>query len=285
MVAYFMIAITNKIGEMVKEILSISSKNDLTFQCGKFIELVKARNELAVSRGFKNYLAMQADSVQRISTVDWQNFLNNRRYFTDKYSPKLENIVVYPHFLSNIPKVDLSFPDDVYMLFKSTPKMKDINGQIDLIVEGNQSKYEYQSETDRYSVTIAEANHNQKIAMLIHELSHVADHENREHKIFSIYDSELGAHKIEFEVAKSISEEFLVADIREYLACFVRTEFEQIIFEDPRQAGPALFGRILAKYYGIPKDKESYLYLQDEKLIMRPFSDLSVAVAMTNLPF
>jgi len=161
--------------------------------------------------------------------------------------------------------------------------MKNIEKRINLVVEGDQSKFKYNTEIDGYSVTIANTNHNQKIAMLIHELSHVFDQELRDHKIPSVYESERGAHKIEFEIAKSISKEFLFADIREYLICFVRTEFEQIIFEDPSQAGPALFGKILSKYFGVPKDKESYLYLQDEKLIMKPFSDLSVAVALTNL--
>jgi len=278
-----MTSIIQKIGEIVSEIYSLNSNDDLSTQAKRYIELIESRNVMAVGYGHRNFLEMEVAKVHRISSNDWGNYLGKRDSFAMKYTPEVVSFSTYPHFLPNIPKASLSFPDGVFALFKSFPKMRDIQKRIDLIVEGEQSKFQYHSETDRYSVIIAETNHNQKIAMLIHELSHVADHENREHKIVSIYDSELGAHKIEFDIAKLISNEFLLADVREYLACFVRSEFEQIIFEDPSQAGPILFGKILAKYFGVTNDKESYSYLQDEKLIMKPFSDLSVAVAMTNL--
>lgn len=278
-----MIDIIEKIGAIIKDLHTNNSMEGSVDMTKKYIELVSARNVMVRGYGHRNFLEMQVEKVHRIPTIDWRNYLAKRDSFSKKYFPITETYSTYPHFLSKIPKITLTFPGGVFDLFKSFPNMRDIQKRIDLIVEGQQSKFQFHNETNSYTVTIAETNYNQKIAMLIHELSHVADHENRDHKIPSIYESERGAHKIEFEVAKSISEEFLVADIREYLACFVRTEFEQIVFEDPGQAGPVLFGKILTKYFGSPDPKESYLYLQDEKLIMKPFSDLSVAVAMTNL--
>lgn len=275
--------LAEKIGKIVQEIHPGISLGDFTVKEGKYIELVKLRNDLAVENGFKNYFEMQVKKIHRIPSEDLEIYIEKRDFFAKKYLPKIDNLSAYPHFLSKIPKLEMIFPDDVFTLFKTFPKMGNIRGRIDLIVNGGQSNFQYNVELDRCCVTIAITNHNQKIAMLIHELSHIADQEMRDHKIPSTYESESGAHKIELDVAKSISEEFLMADIREYLACFVRTEFEQIVFEDPSQAGPVLFGKILTKYFGTPKDKESYLYLQDEKLIMKPFSDLSVAVAMTNL--
>ena len=245
--------------------------------------MVKVRNNLAQNRGYDNYFEFQRIEIKKIPDTEWQKYLTNRNLIAQKYIPNTDAHQKHPHFLSKIDSLNLFFPDDVIGLFQLYPEMIDIRKRIDLTDGGELSKYKYDSKNDRYWVTIADTNHNQKIAMLIHELSHVLDQEKKRHKIISIYEAEKDAHIIEFEVAKNISQEFLLADTREYLACFVRTDFEEFIYTNPDQNPSGIFSQKLKKYFGDFAESESDLYLFDNKIIQQPLSDLPTAVSLANI--
>ena len=272
-----------KIGEIFHRLNSKLTDGDFKSASEIFIELVNARNDLAKEKGYLNYLDFQKKSVQEIPNSDWKKYLDNRDEFASKYGAKEDQVHFYPHFLSKIPSVNISFPDGAYPLFELFPAMKNIENKIDLVIEGSTAKFQYFTDTDRYLITIADTNLNQKIAMLIHELSHVTNLEMKNHKINSVYESERGAYSLEFEIAGSISDEYLIADIREYLMCIVRSEFDEAIFMNPTLFAPTLFNSLLNKYFGNFSDKDDYRYLRDEKILMKPLSDLSGAVAVVNV--
>lgn len=269
-----------QIGQIVNEFYQSLPAKDYQFLASLYQSLVKARNQLAVEQQFPNYLDMQIQKVHKIPESSWQIYLSSRDNLVGKFCPNVDSKANYPHFLSKLEKLNLEFPEDVYKLH---PKFSDMRNKIDLTVNGGTSHFQYDETLDRYSVTIADANHNQQVAMLIHELSHVVDQEQSNHKVESVYQSELGAHQIEFAVAKNISPEFYRADIQEYLSCFVRTDFEQQMFADPEQDPAVLFAKTLKKYYGDFPEEQSYLFLFDDKIIRQPFSDLSTSVSISLL--
>jgi hypothetical protein len=270
----------DKIGQLATDLLSEVSRLSLKERTDKYIELVKTRNGLARDNGFLNYLGMQIEKIHKVPNDDWDNYLSKRSSLSRDFISCTDSSESYPHFLSKLPKSSLSFPDGVFSL---DTNFGDFRNKIDLAIQGEESLFKYHSDTNRYEINIADVSHNQKIAMLIHELSHVIDQENKNHKIDSIYESEMSALELEFQIAKSISDEFFIADAREYLVCLVRTEFELLIISNPDQSPSLLFASILKKYYGDFDANGSYLFLTDKKIIMKPLSDLSVAVTLTNL--
>jgi len=275
--------IQDQLGKVVNEYYSDQKKGNTDILIALFKKMVVVRNEFAREKGFRNYFEMQIYG-QNIPATKWKEYLENRDLFAKKYSPKINKVSEYPHFLSKIEKINLTFPDDVFLLFKDIiPDLADIKKRVELLIEGKQASFKYDVQADRYKIVIPNTNHNQKIAMLIHELSHVYDQERKDHKIKGVYESENGAHQVEFEVAGSISKEFLIADVREYLSCLARTEFEESIYSKNDQNYPELYASIINKYFGEVVGGKSYLFLNDDKVIQKPLSDLSVAVVLVNL--
>jgi len=275
--------ILNKIGKIVKEFYSELPKNNYYALTGLYLDLIRERNSLAVSNGYENYFEMQLKKIHKIPEKAWGEYKSCSHKMADKYKPNAVSHDKYPSFLNKIENLKIKFPGDVFTLFNAFPEIENIKNKIEYGVGGNSSKFKYDSNLDKYSITIADTNENQKIAMLIHELSHVLDQEQKDHKIPSIYESEMGAHQIEFDIAKSVSNEFYLADIREYLSCLVRTDFEESIYTNPNQDLVKLFAEKQKRYLGDLSKDTTHLFLHDEKLIQKPLSDLSVAVAVVNI--
>ena len=271
--------ILSRLKTNLTELYSEMNEGDIETSSGLFVQTVELRNELARENGFANYLEMQ---IQRngVPDKDWSSYLTHK--------PKIEVHISqsdpksYPHFLKQLESVDIEFPNGVYALFvnKISPELI---GRIGLVVEGEKAMYNYSPETDKYKITIPNSSHNQKIAMLIHELSHVVDSEENGKVTKNRYQGEKSAIKSEFFLTRSISDDFFDANLREYLACFVRTEFEEMIYLNPSMATPENFSTIYGNYYGNSGDQNIYLYLFDRKIIDKPFVDLSATVAIANL--
>lgn len=248
-----------------------------------FRELVGARNYLAVSKGFSNYLDFKKKFFC-IPDSHYQKYLSCRNDFASKFSPQLENSSNSPHFLSKHPPIDIEYPNGIFnFVAKKYPNFNDIKDKITITESDNDAYYRYSKEDNRYFVFIPRTNSNQKISMLIHELSHAITQEKYQHQIPDLYTDEFEAHQIEIELAKDISADFFQAVTREYLMCLVRTEFQISIFENPKLDSTSLYKSCFEKYVGKQNQENTLDYLSDKKIINLPLTDLPVAVALVNL--
>ena len=248
-----------------------------------FQELVGARNYLAVSKGFSNYLDLQKNFF-RISESHWQKYLSNRDAFASKFSPQLESSSNNPHFLSKLPSLKISFPNGVFDHVSQTyPEITKLKDKIILSISDEGAHYKYSKDEDSYSIFIPHTNHNQQVSMLIHELAHILSQEKHQHQILGGYEDELEAHQIEFGLVRKFSNSFFQAVVGEYLICLVRTEFQISMFENHELDSTPLYTSCFEKYVGKQNPENILDYLSDKKIINLPLTDLSVAVALVIL--
>lgn len=247
-----------------------------------FVDLLFTRNNLAIENGYPNYVELMRNKRFQIPDREWANYHNLVSMFCSRYSVDLSIKKSYPHFLSQITEVKIDFPQGVINLFEDVSKHRDIESSIEIKIGGQQAEYRYDKMSDKYLISIPNVSPNQKIAMLIHELSHVVSHENIMNHVRSTYEDEKLAYKIEFNIAKKISKDFFEADVREYLQAFLRTDFELTAFEDPEKVSAKLFSRIANKYFTKVDGQTSTLYLFDKKLIYTPLFSMPHAVAIMN---
>lgn len=272
-----------KIKILVEEFFSANNSSNKERLSNIFRDLIIQRNNLATEKGYSNYLEMQRESLHKIPKNEYQNYLNKKSEFANKFKPSSDTAELPVHFLSLLPQQSLGFPVEVYKLFKQYPELSNLQNKIKLVEGKDTASFKYHSDTSSYTVNIPPTNYNQKIAMLIHELSHIVCQEKSNHQISSLYQSEKGALEIELQIAKKISTDYYLADIREYLNCLVRTEFEQSIYQNPSQNFGEIYHSCLQKYLGEINENLKDSYLNDNKLIMSPLCDLSTAVALVNL--
>ncbi len=276
-----------EIQETIKTILGkyfqAQGKGDTQEMSLAYQELIGARNYLAVSRGFSNYLELQKNFF-RIPEDHWQKYLSNRDAFATSFSARLEISSNTPHFLSKLDEVNISYPDGVFdFVAQKYPEMIELKDKITISDSGSGADYKYSKEEGRYSIFIPKTNHNQQVSMLIHELAHVINQEKFHHRIPNVYTDELEAHHIEFSLTKTVSDDFFHAVIGEYLMCFVRTDFQASIFKNPDQDINYLYSSTFEKYIGNLDSINNTDYLLDKKLIFSSLVDLASTVAIVNL--
>ncbi len=246
-------------------------------------ELIVSWNSLAVSKGSSNYFDLQKNFFH-IPETHYQKYLSNRDAFASKYSPQLDSATNSPHFLSKLPTVDLEYPDSVFnFVAQKYPELNAINDKISIADSDKEAYYRYSKEEDHYYIFVPQTNSNQKISMLIHELSHVINQEKYHHQTPDSYTDELEAHQIEMDLAKDISEDFFKAIVGEYLMCLVRAEFQISKFENPELDPTPLYKSCFEKYVGKQNPENIFDFLSDKKITHLPLTDLPVAVALVNL--
>ena len=226
---------------------------------------------------------MQLNRIHKVPTEEFKKYTENRTAFSKTYNPKLVNFTLPTHFLEKLNKLDISIPDGVFQLFNDYPEITNTKDRINIKIENKQASFKFLPEQDAYNISIPQTNHNQYIAMLIHELSHVVCQEKTNHQISTLYESEKGALEIELKITKKLSGHFQLANIQEYITCLIRTEFEQLIFQNPNQNIGQVYLQCVEKYLGKPNNNLEFEYLKDNKIIMKPLTDLSTAVALVSL--
>lgn len=248
-----------------------------------FKEIVISRNKVAQENGFTDYVDMCVKKTYRIPDQDYQKYFSSKDIFAEKFSPHLESSSSSPHFLSKLPKLSLEYPDGVIdFVAKKYPVIDEVRDKITIERSDTGAYFRYSKEDDHYSVFIPETNSNQKISMLIHELAHIISQERTSHQEY-IYSMEYEAHKIEFELAKDISNEFLQAVIGEYLICLVRTEFQIAMFTNPSLDPIDTSTHSFAKYIGTLNTENQTDFLFDKKITHNPLVDMTSAVSLVNL--
>ena len=218
-----------------------------------FREIMKVRNRLAVSLGFKNQLDLSLSKRYQIPTDVFENYRQNSKTFFEKYPIK-----------KNIREVDMCG------LTLSGISLTDNKNVI--IHRGDFDRASYKHDETKKSVDIfipENVHENQAITMLVHELGHVKAI-SKHKEVTTVFDAEKLAYQYEFNFLKSKSNELFLADLNQYKGCFWRTDFEISAYSNPDQDLFALSGN-------------NHNYLNDEKLIMKPFTDLPHALAIYSL--
>lgn len=271
------------LNEIVKKYLDTQKTGNTNVLASLYQELVKARNALAVTKGFRGYVDMQVNGYCHISKSDWEIYLSSKDDFATKFSPRLKNSFNSPHFLSKLPELEIKYPEGVFdLIAKKYPEINENKHKITIEESDKEACFRYSKENDHYSIFIPQANFNQKVSMLIHELAHIFCQERTDNREY-IYTMELEAHRVEFELAKDISEKFLNAVIGEYLMCLVKADFQISMFENPEQDPVSTYSKFFEKYIGKLKPGNQTDFLFDKKITHDPLVDLSDAVSIVNL--
>lgn len=270
----------DNIATIVKNFFDSRDRGDLSEAKKYFMDMVLARNELAKSKGKTNYLTLQLNDFHKIQDEDFNNYLQNKSSFALRFNPKLNNIGGTPHFLSQIPQAkEISHQEILTQLGDPT-----IIDKIVFTTGETTASFKYNQDTESYTVsTPRNVNSNQKLAMTIHELVHVVTHELAKNQVTSIYESEKQALRLELEVTRQISPEFYEANIREYLMCFVNTDLQIDLFTGQVEDITSQYSKYILKYLGNPTNQFASSWTDNEKIVMKPLSDLPYAVALCNL--
>lgn len=270
----------DNLATIVKNFFDSRDRGDSSDAKKYFIDMVSARNELAKSKNEANYLTLQLNQIYKIPAEDYNNYLQSKSSFALRFNPKLDNISNTPHFLSQIPTVkEISHQEILTLLGNPT-----ILDKITFATSETTASFKYNQNTDSYTVSIPNGvSSNQKLAMTIHELAHVVTHELAKNQFNSIYESEKQALKLELEVTRQISPKLYKSDIREYLMCFVNVDFQVDLFTGQVEGITSQYSKYILKYLGKPTDQFARSWTDNEKISMKPLSDLPYAVALCNL--
>ncbi len=269
---------------IVKEFYDSRENGDVFGVKKAFQKMILARDELAkVNFGEKNYIEAQVHKIHKIPEVDFQNYLDRRDAVIKIAFPGLEKMDEVPHFLNKLPEVDLD-KDEIVGLTTENEELVPVLKNTEVEETAGQALFKYLPEQNSYKIEIPSGiSKNQKIAILVHELSHVATHFLTDNKIESPYESEKRALELELRISKGISSEYYLANLRDYLMCFVRTDFQIDMFINPEQDPDVLYGKYLRQYLGEPTTNFTKRWQFEEKVVEKPLSDLPYAVAVCNL--
>lgn len=218
-----------------------------------FREIIKVRNQLSANLGFKNQIDLNLNKRYQVPAVVFGNYHKNSKKFFEKYT-----------FDKNIRDVDMCG-----LTFSGLSSMVDENTTIHR-GDYDHASYKYDNQKKTIDIYIPEGVHeNQAITMLIHELGHVNSITKNKYAPTS-FEAEKLAFEYEFNFLKSKSQDLFLADLDQYKSCFWRTDFEIEAYTNPDQDLFVLSG-----------NNDKYLY--DEKLLMKPFTDLPHALAIFDL--
>ncbi len=273
----------NPLKKTIEKYISALKLRDIKLLSKLFQEIVILRNKIATSEGADNYIDLHVNKIYRIPEADWEKYQKQKDQVGKKYFSAKETFSNSPHFLSKLPMVEISYPDGVIgLLAKKFPELNKVSNKIIIAVSYGGAYFNYDKKTDQYSIHIPGVGHNQKVSMLIHELAHVVSQEKTKHQEYT-YEMELNAHKIEFEIAKSISPDFYESVIKEYLMCFVRSDFQISMFTHPNNNPVSVYTEVFEKYVGKLNPGNNTDFFYDKKLTHSPLVDLPSAVSITNL--
>lgn len=240
-----------KFAKFLGQLLNKTGSKDVRTEV--FREVIKLRNKNSVRRGFLNQLDLTLRSISVVPLSTYNAYTTGSKYFLKKYSATKK--------INNVNMCGLTFSGLASTVDKNTTIHR---GDYD------HASYKYDDQKKTINIYIPQDIHeNQAITMLVHELGHVkAINENKIAP--SLFEAEKLAYEYEFDFLKSKSKELFLADLDQYKSCFWRADFEIEAYINPDQDLFVLSGN---------NDK----YLDDEKLIMKPFTDLPHALAIFSL--
>lgn len=274
----------NSLNEIFQKYITAQKAGDTSVLISLFRDIIISRNDLAKSQGYSDYVDMSVKKIHQVPETGWLKYQKNNNIFANEYSARVISSENLPHFLSSLSDIGMKFPTDVMnFVANKYPEIDKVKDKISIENSDNKAHFQYSKEKGTYSIFIPETNPNQKISMLIHELAHVISQEKLNHQVEGIYSSEFEAHKIEFDLARDISQNFFHAVVGEYLICLVRTDFQIKMFEKPELDPIDTYTNSFAKYIGRLNEKNQEDFLFDKKITHDPLVDLADAVSIVNL--
>lgn len=218
------------------------------------LRLANLRNQLAIEKGFQNYLEMMVNHKARDFHLKAQDLIELfLRFDTKKLIPTSFDSINLPKFV---------LPDEVLLLVEKTthatlPEIKYSLAEL-------QDYASYQKVGESYEISLPNNTHPvQKVSMLIHELCHVINHQHQVN-ITNQFENENQTMKLEFQVASSISKKFLDAVKSAYSSCVTRVQAEINLYQT----------------FSTPVDDSGWL--KDTKIVLTPFCDWPAAYGLYN---
>lgn len=218
-----------------------------------FREVIKLRNKNSIKRGFLSQLDLTLKSITVVPLSTYNAYITYAKDFLNKYSTNKK--------IEDVDMCGLTFSGLSLTVNKNTTIHR---GDYD------HASYKYDDQKGTIDIFIPKGVHeNQAISMLVHELGHAKA--ITENKIAPTqFEAEKLAYEYEFNFLKSKSQDLFLADLDQYKSCFWRTDFEIEAYTNPDQDLSVL-------------SSNNDRYLDDEKLIMKPFTDLPHALAIFDL--
>ncbi len=264
----------------------------------KFVKMIISRVRLARSKGYSDYVDMLLDKY-KISNSDYKCFLgdiNKAIEFCNLQLPGDDSFPDWfysnynlPCFICRLPEFPFtSFDDAIEFVAKEHRILSKFKNKINITL-GNDSKMNYEKETDSFKITIERReNKRHRIVDLIHELSHVIDYLMCFKRGINPlerggYIREREAARIEFALLKKISPDLYKASLAGVLLTLRRVLFEIELYKNPDQDLSKLYAETFNRCFKKAKQKSNPLYILDERIIARPFSTLPHAVASVNV--
>jgi hypothetical protein len=240
-----------KFAKLLSQLLN--KKGSIDERAEVFREVIKLRNKNSIKRGFLNQLDLTLKLISPVPSKIYDAYLYGSKDFFEKYSTNKK--------IEDVDMCGLTFLGLSSTVDKNTTIHR---GDYD------HASYKYDDQKKTIDIFIPKDVHeNQAITMLVHELGHA--NAIIESKIAPTqFEAEKLAYQYEFDFLKSKSKELFLADLDQYKSCFWRTDFETEAYTNPDQDLFVLSGN---------NDK----YLNDEKLIMKPFTDLPPALAIFDI--
>jgi len=264
----------------------------------KFVKMIISRVRLARSKGYSDYVDMLLDKY-KISNSDYKCFLgdiNKAIEFCNLQLPGDDSFPDWfysnynlPCFICRLPEFPFtSFDDAIEFVAKKHRILSKFKNKINITL-GNDSKMNYEKETDSFKITIERReNKRHRIVDLIHELGHVIDYLMCFKRGISPlerggYIREREAARIEFALLKKVSPDLYKASLAGVLLTLRRVLFEIELYKNPDQDLSKLYAETFNRCFKKAKQKSNPLYILDERIIARPFSTLPHAVASVNV--
>lgn len=262
------------------------------------INIVKARNQDALERGFKDELEFMLAS-KKIPHTEYQKFTKNLekvlKYCNQNLPPigklpdNFYSVFNLPCYFCRLPEFPFKNFDDVrkfmFVQYTCLEKFKD-----KIIVKfSDQTDMSYEKESDTFQIRInRNFNFRHQALFLIHELGHVRDHLNKfENGVDPIvvgkYFGEKAAKEIEMDVLQKISTELYQANLAEVLLLLRLITFEIQMYQKPDQNLAKLYAKTFNDCFYGAKQKTNPIYLINERIVTDAFSALPHAVAAVNV--
>jgi len=177
-----------------------------------------------------------------------------------------------------------SFDQAFDIMFKKFKRLKKYKNKIIIKKSKTESSRIFypKQKNDIFQIIINEnENYRHQILALIHELLHIVVFLEKE-KIKDPYNREKAVFGLEVSLFKQIDLYLLTALFVEILLVIRNTIFEIEIYKNKIKNISYYYAKTFNFCFQKAKQKKNYLFLFDEKIVLRPFFNLSHAVAAVN---
>ena len=264
----------------------------------RFKKMTIERNKFAQKKGYSSYLFMFLD-LYKIPQSDYKNLIKNTDKvinYCNQQLPKTESLPDWfysefnlPCFICRLPQFPFKTLDEVFdFVAGEYPTLKNSRHKIDITLSKT-SEMIYKKETGIFKITLDKnSNFRHQAVDLIHELSHVISNLKNLTKgddplEKGAYLREKEATEIEFRLLERVNPKLYQAIFGEILLILRRVLFEIELYKNPDQNLSRLYAKTFNQCFKGAKQKDSPLWVLDERIVLRPLLSLPHAVAYAKI--